>query len=730
MEKSDKIVRIGFMSRIDYGSDGFRQAAVERAAEIFKIEDVALVAVAGGLVSGRAVDRKTMKLGKELRAENKKLKASLAASKAGKKKLAELEDEKSLNAEQKKVLAAMKAELEKHSEQESASTKLIASLKEKLSALSPEKMAEDLAASLPHFTNASGKTVKLYIVPSSPYDRDVGIATAELLGTKRSLDELRVLTTDGDRLPLWEDQPYERILEILTPDKKAWLRGEYDSTTVQSRIRDKSRQTSSGKKADIQVVGGVGVSLLKPQGQYPIGFVALPVCHRIEETTTAERQIGVTVVEIDRDRRNVTMRSYSFRDLISRERSFIATPSDLTAQEQKCIDVLKRENSRVTTGNISDQTGLSREQVVKTLSGVLASLERKRRKTWPGLTYDQRSDRWDFDLEWVKMNLRYPKLPTEMKTDNVVIICCMHASSLDTDYKHFLTDVPRVMLEQGATMLVSAGDHIEGTAHDLLMKGEIYAGLDNTKQEKLAALMIAHVLYTVFKARFNAAIKEAGAKALSRDEVSALVRKTLPKFRYVPGNHCGWISRSGIQPLITMIHEIIRNLTLWISAHLSEKDQGVDDLMKLVESHIETVGDGRFTLPSGLAMGMTHPHMGGSKTVSSSAQQALEMYRDCPVVIIGNFHTGCVVEQWDTELGQRICIQVGTMKHSSPFESSKLKSGLDQGFAWAKIDSVGGRVVRTETTFYSNDKAKREEKRLDGDKPFDDFVKSLGIKQP
>ncbi len=710
-DKTNKTVRIGFLSRIDYGSDGFRQGLLELAAETFKNDNVAFVVLAGGLVSGRAVTTKTNKLNKELRAESKKLKALQMAAKPSKKK----------------TPTELKAALKKLAEQGPAITKLIASLKDQLSALTSENMAEELAERLPHFTDAKGKPIKLYIVPSTPYDKDIGITTADLVAKKRGNDEFRVLSVDGDRLPLWEKSPHMKILEVLTPDKQAWLRGDYDSTAVQRRLKDKRRQSSSRRRPDIQVVGGVGVSLLKPEGQWPQGFMAVPACHRIEETTTAERHVGVQVMEVQCDRRNVTMRSYSFRDLLSKERHFIGVPADLSAARQTCIDLLKAEGKQ-TTGSFCDATKLSREEVLKTLSGIMASPDHKRRKTWPGLVYDELADRWDFDLEWVKMNLRYPQPTGERKVDNVVCICCMHAGSLDTDYKHFLTDVPKVMLETGATMLVSAGDHVEGTSHDLLLKGEIYLGLDNTKQEMLAAFMIAFVLYTVFKARFEAELKEAGAKGLSSEEIRALVDKMLPMFRYVPGNHCGWIHKAGVHPLKTMIHEIVRTLTLQVGSLLASKGQRVDDLLSLVEAHIETVGDGKFTMTvSGLPMGMTHPHMGGSKTISSSAQQALDMYRDCPVVVIGNFHTGVVVEEWDPLLGQRICVQVGTMKHNSPFESSKLKSGLDQGFAWMRIESVEGRIVSTVTTFYSNDKAKPGEKRLDGDKPFRDWLKELGI---
>jgi predicted phosphodiesterase len=654
-------------------------------------------------VSGKAVTEKTRAFRREQRELARQIKAKEKAQKAENdpKKVEKLADEiGKLQRSQGKI-------------------------SESILALTPERMADELAKCLPRFTDAKGKPVKLYIIPSPAYDKADGEKTAQLLAERRERGELRLLKSGGDRLPLWEDTPQLRMLEVLTPDKQAWLRGDNHSAPVQRRIKDKRRQTSSGVRVDLQIVGGVGVSILKPEGHWPIGFVAVPALHRLDETGVAENQIGVQVVEIECDRRNATMRSYSFKDLISRERTFIGVPSEPTASETKCIDAL-RKSAPLTTGSLAEKTDLSKEAVHKTLKPHLATKDHKRYKTWPGLVYDDASDRWDFNLAWVQQNLRYRYPEGTRKTDKVVAICCMHAGSRDTDYGHFLTEVPRVMLERDVRVLVSAGDHVEGTKHDILMKGEIIGGFGNSEQEELAARMIAQVMFTVFKARFDQAVKAAAPK--SAEAVSRLVDATLPEFLYVFGNHCAWVAVMAIEPLITMIHEIVKVLTHWIGEYVASKSLRVDGLMELVERHIQTKDEGRFTMPSGLAMGMTHPHMGGSETISSSSQKALMMYRDCPVVFIGNFHTGVVVEEWEGALGQRVCVQIGTMKHGSPFEKGHMKT-VDQGFAFARFDSIDGRIVCTETTFYSNDKAKPTEKRYDRRKTFNAFLDEMKIRR-
>ena len=384
-DKSAKTVRIGLFSRIDYCSDGFRRGLLDLSFETFKTDDVAFVVALGGLVSGRAHAAKNKKYKAELKIASKDLKILEDALTDCEIEIESLEDKDSRSAREETRLADLRVELRELPKQVAEQKKIVDAIEEKLEALTPEKMAEALAEIMPRFTNAKGKPIKLYIVPSTPYDKDVGIRTADLLAKLRGNDEIRVLTTDGDRLPLWEKTPQMKILELLTLDKQAWLRGDYDSTAVQRRLKDKRRQTSSRRRADIQVVGGVGVSILKPEGQWPQGFIAVPVCHKIEETTTAERQVGVQVMEVHCDRRNVTMRSYSFRDLISRDRTFIGVPADLSPARQTCIDLLKAEG-RQTTGSLCDATKLSRDASLRKVSGIPASAAQPSAAVIPGMT--------------------------------------------------------------------------------------------------------------------------------------------------------------------------------------------------------------------------------------------------------------------------------------------------------------------------------------------------------
>ena len=123
-------------------------------------------------------------------------------------------------------------------------------------------------------------------------------------------------------------------------------------------------------------------------------------------------------------------------------------------------------------------------------------------------------------------------------------------------------------------------------------------------------------------------------------------------------------------------------------------------------------------MPSGLVMKLLHPKMGNTKTISIRPQQALGMAYEVQVVFEGNFHTTEAVEEWNFDLGQRFCGQLGTLKIMSKFERGKMKI-VDFGVGVFSIISANQRIFKTVTTFYgvkpspadlkkSNKKVKRE----------------------
>lgn len=717
-------VRIGLMSRIDYGSDGFRQGLLELAAETFRKEDVSLVILAGGLVSGRAVTKKAKVFGRELKLAAKQLKDLSKQYVETEKISVRYEDESLKNpAEQKKRMERIVLELARIKEEIGKCEAQVAYWKKKFDELAPEAMANKLAKYIPHFTNAKGQTIKLYVVPSEAYDKEVGIQTAIFLAKQRPQSEMRLYEDGAASLPLWEGMSYAKKLEVLTPKIAVWMRGDYYSTPVERLIKDRSKQTASSMP-DLRVVGCFGSSILKPKGEARVPYVSVPVLSRIEETTVNENQIGIQVVEVYRDRAVPVLRDYPFKDLISHERQFIGLPANLSPKRRKCIEVLKK-HGKCTTGMVADDTGLSREVVKKTLLKLRVSRGRIR-KTWPGVTYDELSDRWDFDLKWVQRHLRYPMPQGERKIDVIVGVCCTHFGSLDTDYVYMANEVPRVMLELDANILVNAGDSVEGLKHNMMQRGELYAGMNLTQQERGSGLMFASIILKVFKHRFEQLLSGRDLAELAKDkaETAKLVLSALITYIYILGNHDLWDTDSGHEPLATKIDTMILKISSEIEKILIEKGLRVDNLNPLVKRKIVTSRDGRFRLPSGLKKAVMHPHMSRAKTTSLRPQEMLDKANDCQVVVGGNFHVGQVLCFWEPGLGQRICVEIGTAKHGSPFEDNKLKT-VDQGFACARIESVCERIVYTESTFYSNEDL--QQKKLDSEKPFNDFLNEIGL---
>ena len=68
------------------------------------------------------------------------------------------------------------------------------------------------------------------------------------------------------------------------------------------------------------------------------------------------------------------------------------------------------------------------------------------------------------------------------------------------------------------------------------------------------------------------------------------------------------------------------------------------------------------------------------------------------VVFGANFHTAEAVAEYTHGPGQRICLQFGTVKHESGFETTKLKQ-VDFGIGMLEVLTVNGRIQQTNVTF-------------------------------
>ncbi len=690
---SKDVCRIGLISRVDYPSNGFRKALLELAAEEFKREDVHFIILAGGLVYEKAVKDKQRRVKRDQRVVATLIKGleSKASTPKRAQKLQELYDRRT----------ALKEEEDEHT---------------------AEKMASELAKLLPRFTNKAGERLKIYIVPSKVYDGQIGEEAIRLLSHKREKD-VRVYRTGGDKIPV---KQANKVLQVLVPIRRPW-HGDFFSTGVERQIKDHIKQTSRALP-DVFIVGCMGASITKPQGESPRPYVAVPVLHNLSDTTVSENQVAVRVAEIRRDSRDPVVRTYSYKDHMSLERTYVGSPAKPSALQRQLVELIKIEG-RVSPGILAGLANADRTKVEHELHALVRSPGEPPLKTWPGLEYDGESRRFDFSLPWLQRYLRYPSTSGKrLAEDGMVVYGCLHAGSFGTDYRYFIEAVPEVVLKTGARILAGCGDFTEGLKHNLALRGEVVGGINCTDQEILAGNMLAKVNIEVFKVRFEqgyidllASLKGA---APSKAQLESLVLDALLVNPLIPGNHDLWACDLGYSPMQVMIMTMVRRITDAVEAVLASKKLCLQGLSALVERNVTILPGGRMELPSGLKMSMLHPHMARAKTTSIRPQEMLDKEFESQVVLGANFHVGEHLEVWGGDLGQRVCLQVGTLKHSSDFENNKLKI-VDQGFAYLKVLSEDQRVVRTEGTFYSNESSKA--KLIKRGQIFDDLLKSLNL---
>lgn len=629
-------IRVGLVSRIDYGSPGFRQGLLELAFDRFREAKVHFVICVGGLLSWKHL----------------------------------------------KTAMPRKADA-----QDAFITDLI----------------EKLAKSLPRVGRNSD--VKTYLMISPAYDGRIGETVARRLAELRS--DIRFYPKPSERF----GRNCKRIA-ALVPTKASW-RSRYASTPVDGLLGEELRR-STQPVADVYVVGCYGVFVHRPKGESPCEYIAVPALHKLEEVTSAENQVGAVILEVNDVVRTT---NYNFKDEVSNERKLISVPTGLTTFEEMVFAQLQAGPK--TPGMIEEALREDRAKVDKALK----KLTGIKRRNYPHLCCDENSGRYDFDNEWLREHLRYPWDANGFKEDTLQSFACMHAGSVNTDYQYVTGRMADLALAQGVTCVAGVGDFIEGLKHDLMLMGEVIANMNYTRQSQLAAKLIARYLLRVFTARLEEALKKSKPSTIA--EVEKLVLTCLLPFYATQGNHDQWPKSLGFDPLTLFLKILIEKLSSEIYATLEKNNVIVPpNLVKLVKSRIIPTDDSQnvCVLPSTLKIGFKHPHQGRAQTTTLRLQASLAAMRGCQVVAIGNFHTASFMTQWDPELGQRVGIQCGTLKHSSEFEDN-LNKVVDFGSVCVQIWSRNGRVVATQSTFDSE----KQGKRFSNDDLLDAIEKDLGV---
>ena len=192
--------KVGLISRIDYGSKGFRRALIDMAFDTFKNEGTHFNVLVGGLIAQKDVIQEMKGF----------VKGGLNGH--GGTKVKRSSEERS----------ARKQALEED---------FLKKIAERLSKIIPVITCSDPEDS------KKEKLVDLYIVPSPAFDGEVGEKIIHLLAEIRQ--DIRPSNSGGDRLPV---KFVNKLIWALTPQKAVWMRGDYYSTAVERVIKDKRKQ--------------------------------------------------------------------------------------------------------------------------------------------------------------------------------------------------------------------------------------------------------------------------------------------------------------------------------------------------------------------------------------------------------------------------------------------------------------------------------------------------------
>ena len=542
--------------------------------------------------------------------------------------------------------------------------------------------AKKLSEDIPVFKNKSGHNLKIYLVTSPAYDGWIGQEVAKKLVTLRP--DIRHLDHGVARIPLKKSDP-GAMIGLLTPIKAAW-RSKFYSTLVDRLIEDEEKRSTQGvPKA--WIVGCTCTSLFRGTGEKKAPRISLPGHHKLENISASENQIGVRIVRFFPDN-TIKAKTISYKDLVANERKLIKAPKDCTKVQLQVIDYLK-DNGPSTLGALEEGIKIEREKI----TAAVEALE-KRTRAYACIKLDESSQRYDFKLDWLQEKVEYDWPADNWVEDVFLSWGCLHSGSVHTAYKWFNNEVPKIILKEKIQVCINAGDTIEGLKHDLGVIGETIGGANYTDQECLSAYMHISIAMQVFKTRFDEAEKAANKK-FSDAELEKLLNEILNDTMVIEGNHDQWSQPLGFDPLVVFESKLKSILAKMLEKYLVSRGYTMSNLAQLVDKRVHMKND--FTFASGLKLRATHYHAGRSSVSSHWCQKALDTSEN-HLEVIANFHVSECVEQWDKAVGQRVAMQVPTIKSKSDYESKKGKK-TDFGVGLVRVWSNKGRILMSEVTF-------------------------------
>jgi len=663
--QNGSVVRIGVISRLDYPVSGFRRGLLDAAFEAFRYWGVEFVVVAGGLISRVAFNERVRAL---VERENALQEAVIATY-------------LTLPEEERKKTIKPKREAR-------------SSIRGRILANELDACAEELARYMPHLEKAPGMPAKIYIVtaPAPSYDGKIGRQVANRLTELRH--DIRFWREESARFaipfPGRPINPREDMWVVL-PYRGVW-RNKDESTSTDRVIEDKELQSHQPDPPGFYIGGCPATSYMRPPGELARARLSSPGISSPEDVKTTENQVGALILEVEPGYRYPKKVFISFRDLESKERRSIVDPDGASKTQRAILAEIKNRPS--TIGMLEHNLPYAREEILEEIHAYGTAGFR------PAIVLKEGSGEYDVDMSYLQLELRHvlPPLHTLVR-DAFCVFGCLHAGYPKTQYRYFTEQVPLLMLDNDIRIFVGAGDFVAGINHDLDRRGEVIHGLNVTEQEALAAELVLTVLLSVFKARFNAALKQKTWKEqCTAKRIRRMVDETLPYFLFWPGNHDTWSLPKGYTPLVHFTAYLLHFLEYEVRSYLRRLRLPVDFfVMDAVPQHVTETK--RHAFASKLILGLHHPSMARTLT-SARCRQALSYRGDCKVVALANFHTATELQRWDAELGQRVAFQVGTLATETEFEDGKMKR-CDCGVGVLETYSHEGRIIATRSFFDS-----------------------------
>ncbi|MEK7147087.1 MAG: HTH domain-containing protein, partial [Patescibacteria group bacterium] len=646
------LAREGNFSRIDYKAQGFRRYLIRLEAERFAVEGCPYLNIDGGLVDKNYIQEEIKRRVKEYGPKFKQL------------------------ALEHTIIAA----------------------------------ARELASILPRIKkpNSQNQWVRYYIYPSLPFDGNFGLEIAQKLEEFRREQRDKKGNLLGGDIRVGKLGGERRLVKKVNKihfhivSRKNRLPSKYQSQFAEKEIEAREERTDK-PYPDLYVVGCGASSIYVPDGIRKRPYITVGASHRLEMEAVgvgSENQSSITVVDY-KSEEECLIRTWSFKDLIANERSFIkGIKEGATDLHRKIVEVIKKEGNR-SAGEIADELNVD-ESVIEREIKFLLEEKGLSRKTWPGLWYNPHSQRYDFHLDWIQERLSCSLPKDGWREDTALIFGCLHAGYSTTDYQFVVQKFPEIILKRNVKIIRIVGDLIAGLHHDFLHTGEVIGGLNNTEQEELAAELLDTVFIKVLKVRMKKILEKPENKTITAENLRFFVEESLLSVVYIPGNHDLWQEKDGSTPLSVFRFKLKELLNKHIMIFLEESRLQSINLNEIIEKKLIGFPDysAIYELPSGIKVEMIHPHLGRALTTSLRGQTAIKDSA-AQEVDEANFHAAFIGHMWYPDRGQCVVIQAGCMLIGTRFEKRKLKGKLDFGPIFLRTRSREGRIWMTETAYYN-----------------------------